>query len=150
VELQVVPTPDDSTRVSPSDRLDLEEAQRTPRLTRVEVAALERALAEDKSGAAADRLIRAHLHIVARLARKFASRGIPLADLFEMGAIALRHAVARYDPRRNTRFTAFVVARVRRAMRRLSRLRPMGPWTAGHGPAPFATMPSWPPCTRPH
>jgi DNA-directed RNA polymerase sigma subunit (sigma70/sigma32) len=121
-----VSTPKAVAFLSASDRLDLEEVRRTPHLKPAEVATLEQALAQDKSGAAADRLIRAHLHIVARLARKFASRGIPLADLFEMGTIALRHAVARYDPVRNARFTTYVSGRIRRAMRRLSRLRTTG------------------------
>jgi DNA-directed RNA polymerase specialized sigma subunit len=108
--------------MSRSDRLDLEEVHRTPPPQPAEIAALQRELAGDKSGAVADRLIRGHLYIVAKLARKFASREIPLADLFEMGAIALRHAVVRYDPRRNAKFSAFVSARVLRAMRRLARL----------------------------
>lgn len=107
--------------ISPSDRLSIEDAERTPPLLRWEVATLKAELARNRNGPAADRLIRGHLHIVVKHAVRFARTGIPVADLFEMGTIALRHAIARYDPRRTRRLHAFVSNRIRRAMRLLTR-----------------------------
>jgi DNA-directed RNA polymerase sigma subunit (sigma70/sigma32) len=106
-----------------SDQLYLEEVEAIPALSRAEAAELGEALKADESGSAAERLIRGHLHIVAKTARRFASKGVPLADLLEMGSIALRHAVRRYEPKRMKRFGTFAAWRVRMAMRRLVRIR---------------------------
>lgn len=108
---------------SRSDLLYLEEVEAIPPLSKAEAAALAEDLQRDESGHVAERLIRGHLHIVAKTARKFASKGVPLADLLEMGSIALRHAVTRYNPKRIKRFGTFAAWRVRMAMRRLVRLR---------------------------
>ncbi len=104
-----VATPsDDATRqpaIPPANR----------RLTRQEERELtERAQAGDR--AASDELVVAHLAFVAKLAGKYACRGIPAEDLFNEGTLGLIEAVRRFDPSRGHRFLTYAVFWIRRAM----------------------------------
>lgn len=53
------------------------------------------------------RLVEAHLGLATSLARRYAHRGEPLDDLEQVAAIALVHAVDRFEPERDTAFTVF-------------------------------------------
>ncbi|HET8930350.1 MAG TPA: sigma-70 family RNA polymerase sigma factor, partial [Acidimicrobiales bacterium] len=54
-----------------------------------------------------DRLVRRHLPLARRLAARYARRGVPAEDLFQVASIGLIHAVDRYDPRRGIAFDVF-------------------------------------------
>lgn len=58
------------------------------------------------------RLIEHNLPRAVRLARRFQDRGEPLADLEQVAAIGLIHAVDRFDPRRGVPFGGFLVPTV--------------------------------------
>jgi RNA polymerase sigma-B factor len=59
---------------------------------------------------ARDRLIEDHLGLARRLARRHAGRGEALDDLEQVGAVALIHAVDRFDARRGVPFEAYAAA----------------------------------------
>src|SRR6202012_5162011 len=68
----------------------------------------ERDLAEriqDGDMEARDELIRANLRLVVSMARRFVGRGLCLSDLIQEGNLGLVHAVERFEPDRNTRFS---------------------------------------------
>ena len=109
----------DDPFITPSDRLYLAEASAIPPLSAKEVVELGREIPSDDTGLVRDRIVGGHMHIVLAAALKLARSGVPLADLIEMGARALRHAVERFDPRRGERFGVLASWKVRRAMRRL-------------------------------
>lgn len=56
-----------------------------------------------------DSLILQNLGLVQYLAKKFANRGIPLEDLFQVGTIGLINAVDRFEFRRGTNFSAYAI-----------------------------------------
>jgi RNA polymerase sigma-B factor len=68
-----------------------------------------------------NRLILMHLHLVRFLAAKFAHRGEPLADLVQVGSIALIRAIDRFEPERGTKFSTYatptIVGEIRRYFR---------------------------------
>lgn len=132
------PSPNDpSTRWSAlpataSDRLYLEELSATPTLSEAEAAELATRAGADAT--VRDRMIRGHMHLVIDAALRFAHRGVPLADLIEMGSIALRRSVQKLDTRRGRRFATFAAWKIRRAMRRLvAKLARRGPTMAAAG-----------------
>src|SRR5271155_2674477 len=56
---------------------------------------------------ARDHFVRANLRFVVMIARQFAGRGLPLNDLIQEGNMGLVHAVERFDPTMNVRFTTY-------------------------------------------
>jgi RNA polymerase primary sigma factor len=56
---------------------------------------------------ARDEMIKANLRLVVSIARRFAGRGLCLSDLIQEGNLGLVHAVERFDPCRNTRFSTY-------------------------------------------
>lgn len=65
-----------------------------------------------------DRLILGHQNLVHYLAGKFANRGIPLEDLFQVGMIGLTNAVDRFDPDRGLQFSTFATPTILGEIRR--------------------------------
>lgn len=57
--------------------------------------------------AARDHLIRANLRLVVNIARRFVGKGLSLPDLAAEGNLGLLHAVRRFDPERNIRFSTY-------------------------------------------
>ncbi|MGM9470201.1 SigB/SigF/SigG family RNA polymerase sigma factor [Streptomyces murinus] len=68
-----------------------------------------------------DYLVRAHMPLVVRLARRFKCRGEPLDDLIQVGAIGLIKSIDRFDPERGVEFSAFatptIVGEIKRHFR---------------------------------
>jgi RNA polymerase primary sigma factor len=56
---------------------------------------------------ARDEMIRANLRLVVSIARRFVGRGLCLPDLIQEGNLGLVHAVERFEPERNTRFSTY-------------------------------------------
>lgn len=63
--------------------------------------------AGDKS--AIDKLMYGNLRLVIMLAQRYRHRGVDLGDLISEGNLGLRHAIEKYDPSRNYRFSTYGV-----------------------------------------
>src|SRR6478735_183997 len=68
-----------------------------------------------------DQLVVGHAWIAARAARRFADRGEPYDDLYQVASLGLLKAVERFDPEVGSSFLAFamptVVGEIRRHFR---------------------------------
>jgi RNA polymerase primary sigma factor len=56
---------------------------------------------------ARDEMVKANLRLVVAIARRFVGRGLGLSDLIQEGNLGLVHAVERFDPAQNTRFSTY-------------------------------------------
>ena len=59
--------------------------------------------------AAADQLVRSHLHLVVEIAMGYRGRGLPTEHLIGEGHVGLMRAVCRFDPDCGTRFATYAV-----------------------------------------
>jgi RNA polymerase primary sigma factor len=62
---------------------------------------------EDGDSAARERMIHANLRLVVNIARSYLGRGLSRHDLIEEGNLGLLHAVERFDPAMNARFSTY-------------------------------------------
>ena len=67
---------------------------------------------------ARDRLIRSNLRLVIAVAKRYQNRGLLLADLVEEGNVGLVHAVEKFDPEMEVRFSTYATWWIRQAIRR--------------------------------
>lgn len=79
-------------------------------------AELERAARDDAQ--AEDQLLEANLYLVVAMAKRFAERGAPFADLVQAGHRGLVRAVEKYDPARGYRFGTYATWWIRKAITR--------------------------------
>lgn len=56
---------------------------------------------------ARDRMVRANLRLVVNIARGYTGKGLELLDLIEEGNLGLLHAVEKFDPSLDTRFSTY-------------------------------------------
>jgi RNA polymerase primary sigma factor len=63
-------------------------------------------------------MLKAHLHLVPRMARRYVGRGIDFTDLWQEGAVGLMRAVERFDYRRGLRFQTYARWWIRQAFTR--------------------------------
>jgi RNA polymerase sigma-B factor len=68
-----------------------------------------------------DRLVDMHINLVRYLASKFASRGEPIEDLIQVGTIGLIHAIDRFEPDRELKFSTFATPTITGEIRRYFR-----------------------------
>jgi len=101
----------------------LKEIQRYALLTPDEEKALGRRIQNQDvdhidAAVARDEMIRANLRLVVSVAKRYANRGVALADLVEEGNIGLVHAVEKFDPEMDTRFSTYGTWWIKQAVRR--------------------------------
>lgn len=90
---------------------------RVPLLTAVEEKSLARR-SRNGDDEAHRRLIVSNLRLVVQVATRYAHPNIPLIDLIQEGNIGLMHAVERYDPEKDYRFSTYAVWWIRRSILR--------------------------------
>jgi RNA polymerase primary sigma factor len=104
----------------PDFEIYLRQIREYPLLTAEE----ERELARKIQGAdwdaweARDRMIRSNLRLVISVAKRYQNRGLTLSDLVEEGNVGLVHAVEKFDPQMETRFSTYATWWIRQAVRR--------------------------------
>jgi RNA polymerase primary sigma factor len=91
----------DSVQLPPETYL--REIKEMPRLNAEEEKQLAYCI-ENGDSEARDRMVRANLRLVVKIARCYIGRGLDLDDLIEEGNLGLLRAVEGFDPDRNTRF----------------------------------------------
>lgn len=101
----------------------LREIQQYPLLTADEEKALARQVQNqdvDHFGAmvAREEMIRANLRLVVSIAKRYTGRGMSLPDLVEEGNLGLVHAVEKFDPDMDTRFSTYGTWWIKQAIRR--------------------------------
>jgi RNA polymerase primary sigma factor len=67
---------------------------------------------------ARDRMIRANLRLVVKMAREYDGLGLPLLDLINEGNIGLMRAVEKFDPAKGAKFSSYSSWWIRQALRR--------------------------------
>lgn len=110
VELDELET-DSSEDYSGTDAISLylREISQYPLLDREEEIALSKAIIEQGSPEARERLIHGNLRLVVAFAKRYADRGIPLLDLIQEGNFGLTVAAERYDYRKEAKFSTFAI-----------------------------------------
>lgn len=90
---------------------------RIPLLTAAEEVALAKRI-ERGDTEARRRMIEANLRLVVSIAKRYAGRGVPFADLVQEGAIGLSRAVDKFDWRLGNRFSTYATWWIRQSLRR--------------------------------
>ncbi len=67
---------------------------------------------------ARNRMISSNLRLVVNIAKKFANRGMPLADLIEEGNLGLIRAVEDFDPEQGSRFSTYASWWIKQSIKR--------------------------------
>lgn len=101
----------------------LKEIQRYPLLTADEEKVLGRRIQNQDhdhidAAIARDEMIRSNLRLVVSVAKRYNGRGLPLPDLVEEGNIGLVHAVEKFDPTMDNRFSTYGTWWIKQAVRR--------------------------------
>lgn len=111
-------------------------------LTRDEERELGWAILNDNCHESRERMILCHLHLVSRIAAKYARRGVPMGELMSRGRDGLVRAVEHFDPAQGFRFSTPASWWIRESMRGAIReakteasLPPGGGTRAGRGAA---------------
>jgi RNA polymerase primary sigma factor len=100
-----------------SHQLYMQEIGRTPLLTREEEIKL---AAQVKRGdkRARERMIKANLRLVVKIAHDYSNLGLPLLDLINEGNIGLMKAVERFDPKKGAKLSTYAALWIKQSIRR--------------------------------
>lgn len=93
----------------------LQEIARIPLLTREQEQALARRVAAGDE-VARRQMAEANLRLVVMVARRYANRGLPFADLVAEGNLGLLRAVEKFQWQRGTRFSTYAIWWIRQAI----------------------------------
>jgi RNA polymerase primary sigma factor len=93
----------------------LAEVKKTPLLSAEQEVELARAVKKG-STAARDKLVRANLRLVIKIAREYRNSDISLMDLIQEGNIGLVRAAEKFDDDKGTRFSTYAVLWIRQYM----------------------------------
>jgi RNA polymerase primary sigma factor len=128
-------------RTSDDATLDayLREIARFPPLTGEEERALGCRIRRHRDHRAFKRLVEANLRFVVGYAERYRGLGVLFLDLIDEGNLGLMEAARRFDPERNTQFTAYAAWWVRQAF--MHALADQGrAFAATGGPAAYAVL----------
>ena len=98
-------------------RLYLNEIGISPLLTAEEEVYFSRKVQKGDE-AARHRMIESNLRLVVKIARRYMNRGLPLLDLIQEGNLGLIHAVKKFDPERDFRFSTYATWWIRQTIER--------------------------------
>src|SRR5215469_12463890 len=87
-----------------------------PLLAPEEERELARKAQHEEDAAAVARLTTSHLRLVAKVARRYSSFGLPMSELIAEGNLGMVRAVQRFDPDRGFRLSTFAVWWIRAAI----------------------------------
>jgi RNA polymerase primary sigma factor len=76
------------------------------------------ALIKQGDAPAREKLIRANLRLVVKIAHDFKNMGLPLQDLVSEGNIGLMRAAEKFDPQKGAKFSSYAAWWIKQAMRR--------------------------------
>ncbi len=96
----------------------LKEIDGSPLLTAEQEYSLGKLIVEQCDPQARDRLVRSNLRLVVSIAKKYAGRGMGLADLIEEGNLGLIRAIDYFDPERGTRFSTYAAWWIKQSIKR--------------------------------
>jgi RNA polymerase primary sigma factor len=95
----------------------IEQVKKIPLLTTEEEQELTHRAAEgDKD--AVKRLIEANLRLVVKIGQRYASAEVPLMDIIQEGNFGLMHAIEKFDPCKNVRFSTYAVLWIKQSIAR--------------------------------
>ena len=92
--------------------------QAAVRFARGEIPLADREEMERQGAAARERMIRSNLRLVVNIAKSYAHRGMPLADLIEEGNLGVLRAVEGFDPDMGARFSTYASWWIKQAIKR--------------------------------
>jgi RNA polymerase primary sigma factor len=100
-----------------SHQLYMQEIGKTPLLTREEEIKLASQVRRgDKH--ARERMIKANLRLVVKIAQDYSNLGLPLLDLINEGNIGLMKAVERFDPKKGAKLSTYAALWIKQSIRR--------------------------------
>lgn len=98
-------------------RLYLKEAVETPLLTPVQEAVLARRI-QSGDDEARERMIKANLRLVVKIAHEYKDYGLPLLDLINEGNIGLMRGVERFDPTKGAKLSTYAAWWIKQSIKR--------------------------------
>lgn len=96
----------------------LERIRETPLLTAQQERQLSRRIREHGDPMAREQMIQANLRLVVKIAKGYASNGMPIADLVAEGNLGLMRAVEEFDPEAGVRFSTYAAWWIKQAIKK--------------------------------
>ena len=105
----------------------LKEIDEAPLLTAEQEHSLGKLVVEENDPRAREQLVRSNLRLVVNIAKKYAGRGMGIADLIEEGNLGLIRAIDYFDPERGNRFSTYAAWWIKQSIKLalLTNVRPL-------------------------